>query len=429
MIDKFLDGYERQFDYWEAVARRAHALIEAELATSGLRAIVTSRAKSVDRLRDKLEQRNRKKRYRTVAQVGGDIVDLAGVRVALYFPSQIEEVAKIITVLFELDEIKTFPLADAARPGDPRFSGYRAQHFRVRIPVGRLADDEARYSTALVEIQVASVLMHAWSEVEHDLVYKPLEGNLSVAEYALLDQLNGLVLSGEIALEQLKIAGDQRLSETESSFRDHYELAEFLRSQPRMRDRLLTDSALGSVEVLYNVLARHNRATAADLGPLARRVDDDFEARPVADQVLDLLLLENPTFYEDLKHASSKTRHPTQRHHQAGSNTVTNAHIGEFIRLWAELEQEMTRLLGPDVRTTSRNNFRSALALGFIDDVTAHHLEDLRVVRNNIVHGRDVSSGRSEATPRNLPIAIDFLRRTMHQLRQVETPSASQPAS
>ena len=42
--------------------------------------------------------------------------------------------------------------------------------------------------------------MHAWSEVEHDLVYKPLQGTLSDEELAILDELNGLVLAGEIAL-------------------------------------------------------------------------------------------------------------------------------------------------------------------------------------------------------------------------------------
>ena len=48
--------------------------------------------------------------------------------------------------------------------------------------------------------------MHAWSEVEHDLVYKPLNGTLSEEELAILDELNGLVLAGEIALERLHIA-------------------------------------------------------------------------------------------------------------------------------------------------------------------------------------------------------------------------------
>ena len=70
---------------------------------------------------------------------------------------------------------------------------------------------QKKYTTARIEIQVASVLMHAWSEVEHDLVYKPLQGTLSDEELAILDELNGLVLAGEIALERLQNAGNERI--------------------------------------------------------------------------------------------------------------------------------------------------------------------------------------------------------------------------
>ena len=66
-------------------------------------------------------------------------------------------------------------------------------------------ESDKRYTEARVEVQVASVLMHAWSEVEHDLIYKPLEGELS--HYDVTHMLNGLVASGEIALEQLQRAG------------------------------------------------------------------------------------------------------------------------------------------------------------------------------------------------------------------------------
>jgi hypothetical protein len=54
--------------------------------------------------------------------------------------------------------------------------------------------------------------MHAWAEVNHDLVYKPARGELSDEEYSALDQLNGLVLVGEIGLERLQKAGEARVA-------------------------------------------------------------------------------------------------------------------------------------------------------------------------------------------------------------------------
>ena len=49
----------------------------------------------------------------------------------------------------------------------------------MRFRKSALTQANKRYAEAAVEIQVASVLMHAWAEVEHDLVYKRLEGELS----------------------------------------------------------------------------------------------------------------------------------------------------------------------------------------------------------------------------------------------------------
>src|SRR5690348_2293655 len=95
-IDSFLTAYELQLDYWDAAASKAREMIETELSRSGLRAISTSRAKSVERLTVKLQQRNRTKNYRTQQAIASDIIDLAGVRVALYFPGQMDEVEKII---------------------------------------------------------------------------------------------------------------------------------------------------------------------------------------------------------------------------------------------------------------------------------------------------------------------------------------------
>lgn len=41
---------------------------------------------------------------------------------------------------------------------------------------------------------------------------KPLQGRLSDDEYAILDELNGLVMAGEIALERLQKAGEARVA-------------------------------------------------------------------------------------------------------------------------------------------------------------------------------------------------------------------------
>jgi len=230
IINEFLRAYTREFDYWERAAQMCARLLETQLRSNVIRAMVTSRAKRPDRLREKLSSRG--KPYTSSEDIYSDIKDLAGVRVAIYFPSEFDDVERLIIQCFaQVSPGKLFP-SDSKRSAytgyNPRFPGYRARHYCVRMLQDGLQELDRRYCDATVEIQVASVLMHAWAEVEHDLVYKPLQGRLSEDEYAILDELNGLVLAGELALERLQRAADRRLSEKEKHFGNYYELAAYI---------------------------------------------------------------------------------------------------------------------------------------------------------------------------------------------------------
>lgn len=407
VIEDFVREYEREIDFWEAGARTACGLLETELASSGLRAIVTSRAKSVDRLLEKLRIRDGKNSYASISAIREDIVDLAGVRVALYFPGQMDEAERIIRETLGVDDSKTFPEekgskapdagldgSDAGKPGEraQRFSGYGARHFRVHIPASKLNPDQERYASALIEVQVASVLMHAWSEVEHDLVYKPLEGELSPSEYALLDQLNGLVLAGEIALEQLQKAGDERVAAAKTPFRDHYELAEYLRTRLKELGIDLTDATLGRVDVLFRFLTDEGEATASSVGPYVGLLEQDFERRPVADQLADLMLSGSSSRYEAYSRAMSEARRGSRRDTVADlkADSAETLALGKFITAWILFEtllnslyqSESTKL--PPILILVRR----LRARGIITREQEQELAVMRELRNRLVHGK-----------------------------------------
>src|SRR2546429_565876 len=82
-----------------------------------------------------------------------------------------------------------------------RFPGYVARHYCVRLRPEHVGKDDDR--SYVVEIQVVSVLVHAWAEVEHDILYKKKFRKASVHEKRILDCLNGLLRTGEGLLEQL----------------------------------------------------------------------------------------------------------------------------------------------------------------------------------------------------------------------------------
>jgi len=189
LIEKFVVQYERQ----RGVYGKAADVVRKEIADAcekkGIRCAVVSRAKEVDSLRKKLEKRNALRPYVDFKDIRTDIKDLAGVRVALYFPIDRDGVRDIIKKLYKMARpVKHFPEDRGPEDGED----YEADHYAIK------------YAGLIVEIQVASALMLAWSEVAHDLVYKPRMGEVTPAEYQLLDELKDIVKAGEHTVTQLQ---------------------------------------------------------------------------------------------------------------------------------------------------------------------------------------------------------------------------------
>lgn len=255
VIEKYVENYKTQYEYHEAISKLVAGKLEDCFETSGIRAIVTFRAKSPSRLLEKIKKRNVDKKYTDFSEIDDDIVDLAGVRVALYFPNDLEHVEKIIRSKFNIIKEKSFP--ENNKIEGKIFLGYKAKHFRVSLKNEGGVND--RYLKAKIEIQVASVLMHAWSEVEHDLIYKKYQGEVSKEEKKILDELNGLVLAGELALERLKDAEINRI-EKQKTISNKYQLSTVLQeffNKVTYSSNLL----LGDMDRLFNRLTLSNLNT------------------------------------------------------------------------------------------------------------------------------------------------------------------------
>jgi ppGpp synthetase/RelA/SpoT-type nucleotidyltranferase len=212
VIEAFVKNYKHTYDFYDEVAKHAASELETALQEAGIRAIVTSRAKRPRKLRQKLIDRDQKRHYQSFRDIYDDIVDLAGVRVALYLPADRMTVGAIIEKIFApVRAPKQFP---RDRDIDSQV-GYVATHYLVQIRPETLHKDELRYADTNIEIQIASVLMHSWAEVTHDLIYKPSKGPLTPEEMKMVKDLNDIVQAGEAKLEQL-----QQSVETRSGDRD-----------------------------------------------------------------------------------------------------------------------------------------------------------------------------------------------------------------
>jgi ppGpp synthetase/RelA/SpoT-type nucleotidyltranferase len=208
VIDIFVKHYKHEIDFYEEAAEQTQDALAEALQDAGIRAIVSSRAKKPNSLYKKLYKRN--KNYQTFRDIKEDIVDLAGVRVSLYLPADKEAVGQIINTLFTpVRKTKHFPLD--REPGDSL--GYVADHYLVQLKPENLHKKELRYADTNIEIQVASVLMVAWSELTHDLIYKPEKGQLTEKEMYLVKELNDIVQAGEATLTKLQESVENRTSE------------------------------------------------------------------------------------------------------------------------------------------------------------------------------------------------------------------------
>lgn len=410
-IELFIARYTKEFDFYERAAAMVANLLENDLRAAGVRCIVTSRAKNPSRLEVKCKQRHREHAYASVDDIYADIVDLAGVRVALYFPAEMKQVEAAVARLFEqVSAPKRFPAASQLRPGK-RFSGYSAAHYRVRLREAETSEADRRYSAAKVEIQIASVLMHAWAEVEHDLVYMPLEGELSEEEYAILDQLNGLVMAGEIALERLQRAGELRVVEGQQ-IANHYDLAVHLLGRAKgFPEQAERDLGLGRVDLLFEFIHRLGIDTPQALGPYLEGLHGNVEVRPFSEQVIDALLADDASRYDLYRELRAETWAASPDHRDSSAEQ-SYVEVGRFLTEWAELEALIRQI------AVQRGQARPAIPtpreiekLNLFDAESRQEFHWLRQMRNHLVHGIEAPG------PQELRHAAQRVRRLSELLK------------
>ncbi len=339
VIGGFIDHYIKKYEFYVELGRICAQACETSMEQMGIRAIVTSRAKKPERLRNKLEKRNVAKRYHTFEDIYDDIADLSGVRIALYFPGDLAKVRQFIEANFIVKECRSFPEAEDqddlhSTEYVKRFSGYWATHYRVYMKYENLSHENKKYAKTMIEIQVASAIMHAWAEVEHDLVYKPFSGELSYEEYQILDELNGLVLTAEIALQRLQTAVKNRVSQVGSEFNNHYEVAIFLNNRFSSHENTNGELMLGRVDLLFNCIKSTDLNKPERIKELLSDVDPQRKDRSIVDQIMDKINEIDAALYakyrdmkqsEELKHQMEALHMNRENGNRQGeANTLAN---------------------------------------------------------------------------------------------------------
>lgn len=157
--------YLNEKEDYEAFAAKLKSLLSELLTEAGIQFhSIVARAKEAESLYAKLSRKPYQ--YRSLR----DVQDLAGIRIVTYFHDDVRAVAQILEDEFSIDREQSI---DKSTLLDANEFGYLSVHYVVGLNERRLALGEyRRFEEKEAEIQVRSILQHAWAEIEHDLGYK-----------------------------------------------------------------------------------------------------------------------------------------------------------------------------------------------------------------------------------------------------------------
>ena len=233
--------------------------------------VVESRTKEVESLKEKIERKK-------IKDFTKEIHDITGVRVILYYQTDLDIVEELISKNFTIDYENSINKENLFQSNE---FGYLSRHFIIKINKERKKLLEwKRFSDLKAEIQVRTVLQHSWASISHELSYKKnydipkelsrklfrLAGLFELADEqfleirreheALLDQLNKMS-STELSKEEInQLTLRHNLSLPSGVFHNIKESAErsgFIKSDFYDFD-IREDRSLSSVKYACNLL-------------------------------------------------------------------------------------------------------------------------------------------------------------------------------
>lgn len=165
-FNKTIEEYSRKRPLYEQLTSKVNLLINDLLRLNSIKVhSVESRTKEVQNFRDKLMLKSAQ--YKNPLS---EITDLSGVRIITYYQDDVEKIGEIINREFRVDVANS---VDKGKLMGPNEFGYQSVHYVVLLSDARAGLPEwASFKNLKMEIQVRSVLQHAWASISHALQYK-----------------------------------------------------------------------------------------------------------------------------------------------------------------------------------------------------------------------------------------------------------------
>jgi putative GTP pyrophosphokinase len=300
------EWYDARLDVHQALARKVRALLEEILHARGIQFDrVTARVKTRKSFLEKADKKEagRIKYGRPIEE----IKDLIGVRVVTYLESTVKEVSALIEGEFSVDPKNSLDKGESL--GTDRV-GYKSRHYVATLGPKRDSLLEcADFKDVPFEIQVRSLLQHAWAEMEHDRRFK-YHGELPADIKRRFSILAGHLELGDREFNSIAREIDERAAQTarSASGRDASDRLTVVNATEYLRGILAEYLPSGLVEpglggdggaVLMDELERFGVTTLGGLAALFPRSLTSTHPELLAEQTTFIGLLRNAMIFAD----------------------------------------------------------------------------------------------------------------------------------
>ncbi|MCJ7446388.1 MAG: hypothetical protein MUO72_01715 [Bacteroidales bacterium] len=196
MKETILKSYDQKRGLYDEFRSKIEVLCTEILKLKGIVPhLIVSRTKTRSSLSKKIDDKSEK--YNKLE----DITDIAGLRIITFLESEIETIAGIIKKEFQIDPINSI---DKRKHEADQF-GYKSLHYVVSIKQSRCKLTEyKKFANLKCEIQLRSILQHAWAEIEHDLGYKG-EQSIPFPYRRGFSRISALLETADREFDRLKI--------------------------------------------------------------------------------------------------------------------------------------------------------------------------------------------------------------------------------